>query len=239
MLAPGDRPSGSASTTEDVVELVVPAAARSTAPVWVMPGHADGRGDRPPRLRPHACGPRRQRRRVQRLRAAHRDAPWFATGRSSCEDRRRGCRSPHAGPPLDGRPRPSSARGTLEDFKADPEFARARLAEAPPRAADAVSRRTSHEGYALGHGRSTSVRLHRLQRLRRRLPGGEQHPRRRQGAGAARPRDALAPHRPLLRGRSGDDPGILLPADALPCTARTRRARWSARWRRRRTAPRA
>ena len=35
----------------------------------------------------------------------------------------------------------------------------------------------------MGHG-DRPDRLHRLQRLRRRLPGGEQHPRRRQGAGA-------------------------------------------------------
>ena len=39
--------------------------------------------------------------------------------------------------------------------------------------------------------------LHRLQRLRGRLPGGEQHPGRRQGAGARGPRDALDPRRPL------------------------------------------
>jgi MoCo/4Fe-4S cofactor protein with predicted Tat translocation signal len=48
----------------------------------------------------------------------------------------------------------------------------------------------------VGHGhRPDGVR--RLQGVRRRLPGGEQHPRRRQGPGAGRPRDALAAHRPL------------------------------------------
>ena len=56
--------------------------------------------------------------------------------------------------------------------------------------------------------------LHRLRRLRRGLPGREQHPGRRQGRGAARPRDALAAHRPLLPRRprhAGDG----LPAGAL------------------------
>ena len=69
-------------------------------------------------------------------------------------------------------------------------------------------------GYQLGHG-DRPDRLHRLQRLRRRLPGGEQHPGRRQGAGAARPRDALAPHRPLLSTATVDDPDDLLPAGAV------------------------
>ncbi len=41
--------------------------------------------------------------------------------------------------------------------------------------------------------------VHRLQRLRGRLPVGEQHPRRRQGQRLAQPRDALAPDRPLLQ----------------------------------------
>ena len=45
--------------------------------------------------------------------------------------------------------------------------------------------------------------VHRLQRLRRGLPGREQHPGGGQGAGARRPRDALDPGRPLLRGRPG------------------------------------
>ena len=58
----------------------------------------------------------------------------------------------------------------------------------------------------VGHGHRPE-RLHRLQRLRGRLPGGEQHPRGRQGAGDARPRDALDAHRPLLRGRRIDDAG--------------------------------
>ncbi len=59
-----------------------------------------------------------------------------------------------------------------------------------------------------------SQRLHRLQRLRHRLPGGEQRPDRRQGAGPEGARDALAAHRPLLRGHARRA-GVVLPADAL------------------------
>ena len=36
-----------------------------------------------------------------------------------------------------------------------------------------------------------------------------------------------------------DDPQVVRPADALPCSARTRPARTSARWRRPSTAPKA
>ena len=56
--------------------------------------------------------------------------------------------------------------------------------------------------------------LRRLQRLRDRLPGREQHPRRRQGAGPAGPRHAVDPHRPLLPGRPRR-PGDLPPARDL------------------------
>jgi hypothetical protein len=42
--------------------------------------------------------------------------------------------------------------------------------------------------------------VHRLQRLRGGLPGGEQHPGRRQGPRVHGPRDAVAAHRSLLQG---------------------------------------
>ncbi len=58
------------------------------------------------------------------------------------------------------------------------------------------------------------VSLHRVQRLRRRLPGGEQHRHRRQGRSRARARDALAAHRPLLPRRRGEPRG-LPPAGAV------------------------
>ena len=66
----------------------------------------------------------------------------------------------------------------------------------------------------------------------------EQHPGHRQGPGAAQPRDALDPHRPLLRRRSRESASRST-SPCRACSARTRRARWSARWRRRRTARKA
>ena len=67
----------------------------------------------------------------------------------------------------------------------------------------------------MGHGGRSDL-LHRLRGLRRGLPGGEQHSHRRQGAGAARPRDALDPHRPLFprhaRGSGGRPPAGALHA---------------------------
>ena len=65
----------------------------------------------------------------------------------------------------------------------------------------------------LGHGDRPRP-LHRLQRLRRRLPGREQRAGGRQGPGRARARDALAARRPLLRRRAGR-PATLLPAGAV------------------------
>jgi molybdopterin-containing oxidoreductase family iron-sulfur binding subunit len=61
-----------------------------------------------------------------------------------------------------------------------------------------------------------------------RLPGREQHPGHRQGSGAARPRDALAAGRHLLS-RRRRQPRNLLSSRCRACTARTRRAKWSAR----------
>ena len=49
----------------------------------------------------------------------------------------------------------------------------------------------------VGHGRQ-SVGVHRLQRVRRGLPGGEQHSGRRQGPGGSRPRNALAADRSII-----------------------------------------
>ena len=60
--------------------------------------------------------------------------------------------------------------------------------------------RAQVRGPRLGHG-DRPERLRRLQRLRGRLPVREQHPGGGQGPGRPRPRDALDPRRPLLRGR--------------------------------------
>ncbi len=52
-------------------------------------------------------------------------------------------------------------------------------------------------GVPLGHGDRPEP-LRRLRRVHPRLPGGEQHPGRREGGRAPQPRDALAPRGPLL-----------------------------------------
>ena len=58
-------------------------------------------------------------------------------------------------------------------------------------------------------------RLHRLRRLRRRVPGGEQHPRRRQGGSRNGPRDALDSRRSLLRRRARTIPTTYF--QPVPC----------------------
>ena len=79
----------------------------------------------------------------------------------------------------------------------------------------------------VGHG-DRRQRVHRLQRLHGRLPVGEQHSGRRQGTGAARPRDALAPGRHVLS-RADATTRRRTSSRCRACTARTRRARSSAR----------
>ena len=90
----------------------------------------------------------------------------------------------------------------------------------------------------LGHGRRSDG-LHRLRRVRGRLPGREQHPHRRPPPGALGPRDALDPRRSLFRttarrGRQTRQQACCPPAGpstsrCCACSARTRRARRSAR----------
>ena len=105
--------------------------------------------------------------------------------------------------------------GTLERYQEDPKFAQTMGMDGhiPPN----ISLYTHPEltaRRAMGHD-GGSEQLHRLQRLRRCLPGGEQHPDRRQGAGSQEPRDALDPHRPLFRAAIPEDPEML--AQAVMC----------------------
>ena len=182
---------------------------------------------RPPRLRPHARRPRRRPAPASTpTRSAPSDALWFGA-------RRRGRRRParrylarlHAVPPPDGRPR-HGPRGHARRVRRAIRKSVHEGDETPPQHAHAVSR-LQVRGLQVGHG-DRPQRLHRLQRLRRRLPGREQHPGRRQGPGAARPRDALAPRRHLLP-RPGRATRRPISSRCRACTARTRRARSSAR----------
>ena len=92
------------------------------------------------------------------------------------------------------------------------------------------------QGARLGHG-DRPERLHRLQLLRGRLPGGEQHPGGGQGPGAgaaARCTGCASTATSTATSTSRSSTTSRSPA----CTARTPRARWSARWRPRSTATR-
>ena len=79
--------------------------------------------------------------------------------------------------------------------------------------ADAVSRTCEVRRLRLGHG-DRPERLHRLQRLRRRLPGGEQHPGGRQGAGARAAARCTGCASTAITKASSDNPEHVLPAGA-------------------------
>ena len=77
--------------------------------------------------------------------------------------------------------RPIVREGTLDEYKKEPHFATGD--GGAPAAAFAVRRLRLLARASSGHGHRPEL-LHRLQRLHGRLPGREQHPGRRQGAGA-------------------------------------------------------
>ena len=103
---------------------------------------------------------------------------------------------------LEGRGPDITREATLDELQgASPTFAKTMGMDAhiPPNVSlyshPPLERRAS-----VGHDRRPE-HLHRLLRVHGRLPGGEQHPDRRQAPGHRRPRDALDSHRPLLRQR--------------------------------------
>ena len=199
------------------------------APVWIMPGHADGAvtvylgyG------REHAGrvgGTRDQHGRLQRLPAAHvgpaRGSPPGLTVAQTGERTLVACTQQHhlmenrdVGP---RRPRWTS-------IAQNPRLRRAsetRSDEHDETQRGAHEPLTLYEPYDYEPPKhkwgmvDRPDRLHRLQRLRRRLPGGEQHPRRRQGAGRRRPRDALAARRPLHQRPGRRARRVPLPAGAV------------------------
>ena len=94
--------------------------------------------------------------------------------------------------------RPIALDATLDAYRAQPNFGQF----GSPRSLHSagVGDPGLLAGSAVGHGHRPQP-LRRVQRVRDRLPGGEQHPGRGQRPGRARPRDGLAAHRPLLRRR--------------------------------------
>ncbi|MCZ7683128.1 MAG: hypothetical protein M5U28_31695 [Sandaracinaceae bacterium] len=196
------------------------------------------RGDAAARLGPHARRRARHGGRLRRLSVPHERRARLRHGRAPDPVGRQLRARADAGAPLDGGP-PARHR---RDARAVPRDARLRavarahagarsavdagrlLGPAParagrhdllalPRGALAEARRAP--SLQVGHGRGPHD-LHRLQRVRGRLPGGEQQPHRGQAAGGARPRDALDARRSLLRGRGRGRSAGRHPADALP-----------------------
>ena len=163
------------------------------------------------RLRPHARGPRRQRHRLRHVRAARlgRAVVRRCRGQQGQRQLRAG---QHAGPLVDRRPQ-HRPLGDPRGLQEEPEVRRRDGAPRHQPRHHALSQ-LGVQGQRLGNG-NRPQHVHGLQRLRRRLRRREQHPRRRQGPGRQRPRDALAAHRPLLR-RRARQPRHLLPADAVP-----------------------
>ncbi len=146
-------------------------------------------------LRPHALRARGTRRRPQRVPAAHQRLAVDRLRRRDSQDRpnhKLALTQDHHS--MEGRPLVLEA--TLEEYRKDPKI----IAKTDAARGALLALQGTHlrPGQPVGHGHR-SERLRRLQRLRGGLPGREQHPHRGQGPGAARPRDALDPHGPLLR----------------------------------------
>ena len=144
-----------------------------------MPGHAKDSHHAHGRLRPHARRPRRQRHRLQHLRAARLAAPFFGAATID-QDRRR--LSSWSARRITGRSKAatSSARRRSRSSRRTRRSSR-RWSTASRRQAHLALRRQGIPRPAVGHG-DRPERLHRLQRVRDRLRRREQHPGRRQGS---------------------------------------------------------
>ena len=168
-------------------------------------------------LRPHQSGPRGDRRGLQSVRPAHvaRAVARWRPGRAEDSAARyhsavdAGCSTCW----IRGRAHHSQAARSRSISK-NPESIHEGC-EDPPRGLTHLSRSGTTRRVRLGHG-DRSERLHRLRRLRGRVPGGEQHRGGRQGPGAPRPRNALDPRRfLLLTGRTRTIPHIIQSAGAV------------------------
>ncbi len=181
-------------STEDVVELTVNGR-KVEAPVWVMPGQAEGC------VTVHFGYGRTRGGRVANglgfdayaLRGS--GALWAAPGLEIRKTLKRSALATtqhhHS---MEGRDLVRAV--TVEQYRQNPEIV-AHMGEPPPGPHDTMYPQLPARQLRLGHGdRPLDVRG--LQRLRHRVPVGEQHPGRRQGAGPARPRHAVDPDRPLL-----------------------------------------
>ena len=156
-------------------------ATRSTAPVCVMPGHAEGCVTCHLGYGRTRAGRIGHRPRLQRLRLPQVERRLHPPRRHAHQDRPAQRTRSHAKASRNRRPQHRPLRRRSREFEADPHAVLPRGA-APPAAHAAARERVRR--LRLGHG-DRPHQVHRLQRLRHRLPGGEQHPHRRQGAGAS------------------------------------------------------
>ena len=238
LLAPrtAERGSGSADDRDALANekrtrlanLDVSAAIRVKMPVWVVPGHADGTATVHVRLRPRA---RRQRSPMETGKGVHhirvlRSAEWWCRCAGCRDAHRLNIRSPVCR---------STRRSTRNSSTSATSFAPPASPSTPQpelrgrRTRRAWEKGAGHEGaedslyppyeykeYAWAMSIDTSV-CTGLQRLRDRLPVGEQHCDRRQGRSRARARDALAAHRPLLQGNPTTPRSIHQPVPCMQC----------------------
>ena len=167
------------------------------------------------------AGRRRHRHGLQSVRPAHAARRlWQRCRAGRREDRRRRTCSRHAERRISheraraGHATPHHPQATLAEYhegsRIDSRAVRKRRRPASPCIPTGITR----TAIRLGHG-DRSECLHRLQRLRGRLPGGEQHRGGRQGSGAARTRDALDARRFLLQRRASAIPDIY--NQPVPC----------------------
>ena len=116
--------------------------------IWRVPGQPDGSIGSESRLRPHAFGPRRQRRGFRRESAAHRCESLFRHWRKGEEAGREVPPGRRAAPLRDGRPRAGQA-GTLDEYKQDPYFAQ-KESETAAQGPDDLPANWQYKGYAWG-----------------------------------------------------------------------------------------
>ena len=135
--------------------------------------------------------------------APGRRAPPLDDGRRPREDGTARGAGRHPDPSRDGRPATSCAR-----LLSRLSWPIRRPATLPRRLSPLCGKESRRRRSTLGHGHRPEL-LHRLLGLRAGLPGREQRARRRPGRGAARARDALDPHRPLLQRRRAEAPATV------------------------------
>ncbi len=204
LISPATREEARASRTGDMIEVTIENR-KLEIPVLIAPGHADNSHHHPARLRPQRGRPGRHGDRLQRLPAAHQPAAllrWSARACASTGEHlplahhagarraRRPRRRPHArgSTPArshEGRHDAGSADALLQEDRAWTRHI--------PKNVSLYNNPPLTDSVPVGHGHRPE-RLHRLLGVHGRLPGGEQHPDRRQGAGHRRPRDALDSH---------------------------------------------